>query len=76
MAIVQIPGTNLYRDTNSMALINRDKTALEDYKTKRRMMETQAQEINRVKSEINSIRDDLQEIKSMMSRLLDKGSNG
>ena len=76
MAIVQIPGTNLYRDTNSMALLNKDKNGLEDYRMKRRMLETQAQEINRVKSEINGIKDELQEIKSMMFRLLDKVSNG
>jgi hypothetical protein len=76
MAIVQIPGTNLYRDTNSMALINKDKTGQEDYKMKRRLLETQAQEINKVKSEINDIKQDLSEIKSLMLRLLDKGSNG
>ena len=76
MAIVQVSGTNLYRDTNSMALLNKDSNGLEDYKMKRRLLETQAQEINRVKSEINGIKDELQEIKSMMFRLLDKVSNG
>ena len=45
MAIVQIPGTNLYRDTTSMALLNKDKNGLEEYRMKRRMLETQAQEI-------------------------------
>ena len=62
MAIVQIPGTNLYRDTTSMALLNKDKNGLEEYRMKRRMLETQAQEINRVKSEINGIKDELQEL--------------
>ena len=76
MTIVKIPGTNLYRDTNSMALLNKDKTGLEDYKMKRRMMETQAHEINMVKSEINGIKEDMKELKSLMLRLLDKGSNG
>ena len=76
MAIVQIPGTNLYRDTTSMALLNKDKNGLEEYRMKRRMLEAQAQEINRVKSEINGIKDELKEIKSMMLRLIDKVSNG
>jgi len=76
MAVIQIPGTNLYRDTNSMALLNKDRNGLEDYKMKRRLLETQAHEINRVKSEINDIKGELQEIKTLMLRLLDKGSNG
>ena len=59
-----------------MALLNKDKTGLEDYKMKRRMMETQAHEINMVKSEINGIKEDMKELKSLMLRLLDKGSNG
>jgi len=73
MALVQIPGTKLVRDTTSMALINKDSVGLEDYKTKRRMLETQKEEINKVKSELKDIRDDMKEIKTLMSQLLSKG---
>lgn len=72
MAIIQIPGTNLYRDTTSMALINKDKNGLEEYRMKRKAMENQANEINRLKSEINGIKDDLKELKSLMLSLIDK----
>lgn len=73
---IQIPGTNLYRDTETMALINKDVSGLEEYNMKRRMLETQKSEINKVKSEINGIKEEMTEIKSLLLKLLDKGSNG
>lgn len=73
--IVQIPGTNLVRDVESRALINRDIAGLQDYQVKRNMMATQKQEINSVKNEIKDIRDEMSEIKSLLLQLLGK-SNG
>lgn len=73
---VQIPGTNLLRDTNSMGLVNRDVAGLEEYKAKRRLMATQKEEINKVRQEMDSIKQDMSEIKHMLLKLLDKGSNG
>ena len=55
-----------------MALINKDKNGLEEYRMKRKAMENQANEINRLKSEINGIKDDLKELKSLMLSLIDK----
>ena len=73
--LIQIPGTKLYRDTESMALINKDHSGLEEYNMKRRMLQTQKDEINKVKSEMESIKGDVQEIKQLMLKLLE-GSNG
>lgn len=73
MTYLKVPGTNLVRDTNSMGLVNNDVNGLEEYKTKRRLLKNQKEEINRVKSEIKDVKDELQEIKSLMLRLLDKG---
>ena len=73
---VKIDGTSFYRDTNSMALINKDVSGLEEYKMKRHMMATQKDEINKVKSEIASVKNDMNEIKSLLLKLLEKGSNG
>jgi hypothetical protein len=73
--LVQVTGTKLIRDTESMALINKDINGLEEYNLKRRMMATQKEEINNIKSEINNIKNDMREIKSLMLQLLDK-SNG
>jgi hypothetical protein len=73
--LVQVTGTKLVRDTESMALINKDINGLEEYNLKRRMMATQKEEINNIKSEINNIKNDMNEIKLLMLQLLDK-SNG
>jgi hypothetical protein len=76
MPIVRVTGTNFVRDTNSMALINTDDTSKNEYYVKARMLKTQKDEINIVKSEIASIKEDMNEIKSLMVQLLEKGSNG
>ena len=71
--LIQIPGTNLFRDTDSMALINKDFNGLEEYNMKRKMMATQKSEINNVKSEINTLKNDMQEIKQLILQLIGKG---
>lgn len=73
MSLVQIPETTFVRDTTSMALINQDKNGLEAYVKQRNVLVTQKQEINKIKSDIDGIRDDMQEIKSLMMQLIDKG---
>jgi hypothetical protein len=76
MSLIKIPGTNFVRDTESMALINKDTDGLEEYKIKRRLLSTQKEEINKVKYEIESIKEDMSDIKQLLIKLLDKGSNG
>jgi hypothetical protein len=73
MRFIKVPGTNLLRDINSMGLSNQDVSGFQDYKTRRKMLQTQRDEINKLKSDINSVKDELSEIKSLMLRLLDKG---
>ena len=76
MSLVHIPGTTLYRDTETMALINKDKNGLDDYLKKRKMMEAQKEEINNMKTDISSLKNDLKEIKEMLYTILEKGLNG
>ena len=64
---------HLVRDTNSGALINQDRNALEDYMNRRKMFMNQSEELNKVKSELDSIKNDMSEIKQLMLQLLDKG---
>jgi hypothetical protein len=73
MALLPINGTNLYRDTESMALINKDVSGAEDYKVKRKFAETQAQQINSVRAEMNNIKNDISDIKKLIVKLLEKG---
>ena len=70
--LVQITGTKMVRDTESMALINKDINGLQEYQLKRKQAEGQRTEINTIKSEIKDIRGELGEIKSLMAQLLDK----
>lgn len=70
---VQITGTTFYRDTNSMALVNKDSAGLSDYMNKRKIAERQREEINSVKREMESIKGDIAEIKFLMQQLLNKG---
>jgi hypothetical protein len=73
MSLLPISGTNLYRDTESMALINRDIAGAEEYKVKRKFAESQAQQINNVRAEIDNIKNDISDIKKLMVKLLEKG---
>lgn len=74
--IVPIPGTSLVRDTNSMGLINKDRNGLEEYNLKRKLLATQKDEINNIKSELSSVKNDMQEIKQLLLQLMDKNING
>jgi chaperonin cofactor prefoldin len=76
MQYLKVEGTKLIRDPRSGALINQDKNGLNDYMAKRRNMELQKEELNKVKSELNGIKEDISEIKTLMLKLLEKGQNG
>ena len=71
--LVKVTGTNLVRDTNTMALINTDNESKNEYYNKLRMVKIQKEEINSVKTEIETIKQDMADIKSMMVKLLEKG---
>jgi hypothetical protein len=73
---VKVTGTNFIRDTESMALMNTDDMAKNEYLSKVRMLKTQKDEINTVKAEIANIKEDMGEIKQLMLQLLDKNKNG
>ena len=73
MSLVSINGTKLYRDTETMALINKDVSGLEEYKTKRKYAEVQREQINNVKMEMDSIKNEISDIKKLMVKLLEKG---
>ena len=70
--LIQIPGTTLYRDTQSMGLVNKDRNGLEEYIKKRNMASAQKDEINNVKMELATVKTDMQEIKQLLLQLLDK----
>ena len=73
--LVKVNNYTFVRDTNSMALIDTDMASKNEYLAKVRMLQTQKEEMNKVKSEIADVKDDLQVIKQLMTQLLSKGSN-
>lgn len=73
MQLLKVQGTKLVRDPRSGAIINQDKTGLDDYLARRRGMESQKEEINKVKSDITEMKEDMTEIKSLLLKLLEKG---
>ena len=67
---VKVNGTNMIRDTKSMALINTDNTEKNEYYAKVQMMKLQKTEINSLRQEINNIKSDVGEIKSLLCQLI------
>lgn len=58
----------LVRDMGTQAVLNTDISALEAYRRKR----NKQQEIDEVISDINNMKSDIDQIKSLMQRLLEK----
>lgn len=74
MSLVKVQGNpNLFRDTNSQALISMDRNGLDEYNRKRNMLAAQKEELNIMKAEIQSINNDICEIKELIYKLLNKG---
>lgn len=73
MELLKVQGTKLVRDPRSGAIINQDKTGLDEYLARRRGMESQKEEINKVKSDIIGLKQDMTDIKSLLQKLLEKG---
>lgn len=74
--LVEVKESKFVRDTSSMALINKDNNARDEYYAKVRMMKIQKDEINRLQTEMSSMKEDLTEIKQILKELIGKGSNG
>ena len=60
--LVDVKDTKFVRDSSSMVLINNDFSAREEYILKSKLIKSQKDEINRVKTEIDSLKQDMVEI--------------
>jgi hypothetical protein len=72
--LVKVNGTNMIRDTNSMALINTDNTEKNEYYSKLRLLKNQKDEINNVKAEMANIKSDVADIKQLLMKLLESSN--
>jgi hypothetical protein len=72
MPLVKVPGTPFVRDTQSMAIINTDTAAKEEYLAKSRILNNQKEQINKLKDEVGGIKNELDEIKQLLQLLINK----
>lgn len=73
---VNVKDSKFIRDTKSMALINQDSAARDDYYSRVKIITNQKQEINNIKLEITSMKTDVNDIKELLKQLIGKGGNG
>ena len=69
----KVTGTSYVRDMSTGVLINKDSTGLQEYKEKRRLAESQKEEINKIKADMLGIKSDVSDIKLLLKQLLEKG---
>ena len=67
--------SSLYRDTESTAIINRDKKAYLDYMKRKKIAKIKNSELDKMKEDINNVKDELVEIKGLLSTLVQKLNN-
>ena len=67
--------SSLYRDTESTAIINRDKKAYLAYMKRKKAMETKNSELDKMKEDLDNVKGELGEIKGLLSTLVQKLNN-
>jgi len=70
--LIPIPGTTLMRDTDTMALINKDTTGQQEYYNRRNKLAAEKEQINKIKTEVQSLKDDVNDIKQLLNKILEK----
>ena len=73
MARLKVEGhTSLVRDTNSNAIVNSSTSEYKIYMSKYRAREQQSDELRNACKEINNLKAELREIKSLITKVLEK----
>ena len=66
---------SLYRDTESTAIINRDKKAYLAYMKRKKEAENKNVELDQMKEDLDNVKGELGEIKDLLSTLVQKLNN-
>lgn len=64
--LVQTEDESLLRDVNSKALLNKNITALRDYKNKKNLVQAIKKEDNETKERLAKLENDMQDIKNLL----------
>ena len=65
----------LYRDSDSTAIINRDKKAYIDYMKRKKIAESKNSELNQMKEDLDNVKSELGDIKGLLSTIVQKLNN-
>ena len=67
--------SGFFRDSESTAIINRDKKAYLAYMQRKKDAENKNLELNKMKEDLDNVKDELGEIKGLLSTLVQKLNN-
>ena len=65
----------LYRDSDSTAIVNRDKKAYLEYMKRKKSMKNKNNELDQMKEDLNNMKGELGDIKDLLSTLVQKLNN-
>ena len=67
--------SGLYRDSDSTAIINRDKKAYLEYMKRKKTMKNKNHELDKMKEDLDNMKGELGDIKDLVSTLVQKLNN-
>ena len=67
--------SGLYRDSDSTAIVNRDKKAYIDYMKRKKIAESKNDELDQMKEDLDNVKSELGDIKGLLSTLVQKLNN-
>ncbi len=67
--------SGLYRDSDSTAIVNRDKKAYLEYMQRKKIAENKSDEFDKMKEDLNNVKGELGDIKDLLSTLVQKLNN-
>jgi len=67
--------SGLYRDSDSTAIVNRDKKAYLAYMERKKIVEGKNSELNQMKEDLDNVKSELGDIKGLLSTLVQKLNN-
>ena len=67
--------SGFYRDSESTAIINKDKKAYIEYMERKKVVENKNSELDQMKEDLDNVKGELGEIKGLLSTLVQKLNN-
>ena len=67
--------SGFYRDSESTAIINKDKKAYAAYMERKKVVEDKNSELNQMKEDLDNVKNELGDIKGLLSTIVQKLNN-